>query len=415
MKITRVILLLALSLLPCLASSQTLTPFAKLQGFSAQGAGIFDPQLHSPKSVSFSPKGDKIYINALESGKTLVYSFPGLKKLTSIDHQFGPNQQSLFLGQSTVFSYTFPPEVNRSRPNEFMGKPVEMAWSHQGRYLWVPYYRRSTDPRSAGPSAVAIIDTHVDQIVRVIPTGPLPKFVAINPQSTQAVVVHWGDNTLMRIDMPELDPKTWKVAQHWTVEKQLNTSHVGKDRDRQCGYCLRGAVFTHDGKYLLVGRMGGGGLAGFNAQTGQYLGTVRSIAATPRHLVLSKNGQTLWVTSNVSGILTRLSTENFITALLQAKGKTIDLPRGQELSVGAGARTVSVDPNEKYAYVATNTARKIAVVDLVSWKVVGSQSASPFPVGLAVSPNGCYVASTSQGKAGQGGGNAVDIFSACKP
>lgn len=397
-----------------LAQSQTLKPVAKIQGFSAQSAGIFDSELHSPKSVSFSPDGGKIYINALESGKTLVYAYPSLKKLTTIHHQFDATNQHLFYGQKTVFHYSFPPEVNERLANEFVGKPVEMAWSHGGKYLWVPYYRRSTDPRSAGPSALAIIDTTLDKIVRVIPTGPLPKFIAINPQSNQAVVVHWGDNTLMRIDMPQSNPQSWVVAQHWTVEQQLNTASVGKDRDRQCGYCLRGAVFTVDGRYVLVARMGGGGLAGFEAATGQYLGTIRSIAPTPRHLVLSKNGQILWITSNVSGVLTQVPIQRVLDHLLKANGKTVDMPRGEELSVGYGARTVSVDTQERFAYVATNTARKIAVVDLKNWRVVSTQNASPFPVGLAVSPDGCVVASTSQGRAGQGGGNAVDIFDACE-
>lgn len=51
-----------------------------------------------------------------------------------------------------------------------------MAFSHRGRYLWVPYYRRSFDINAQDPSAVAVIDTRTDSIVRMFETGPLPKW-----------------------------------------------------------------------------------------------------------------------------------------------------------------------------------------------------------------------------------------------
>ena len=67
--------------------------------------------------------------------------------------------------------------------------------SHNGRYLWVPYYRRDYDHGATSPSAVSIIDTTTDKIVRVLPTGPIPKYVAISPDKW-AAIAHWGDNTL---------------------------------------------------------------------------------------------------------------------------------------------------------------------------------------------------------------------------
>lgn len=57
----------------------------------------------------------------------------------------------------------------------------QMAMSHNGKYLWVPYYRRSFDLKASSPSALAIIDMQTDKVVRVMPTGPLPKYVAISP------------------------------------------------------------------------------------------------------------------------------------------------------------------------------------------------------------------------------------------
>lgn len=404
-------LALLVAILP--AAAGTLAPTAKIQGFGPKAGGHYDPDLLSPKSVAFSPDGRTLYINALEAGKTLVYRYPSLQRQAVISHRFTAADAPLFQGQSTVLGYPLSREMPASTPNQFMGKPVEMAFSHGGKFLWVPYYRRSTDPRSAGPSAVAVIETQTHRIVRVIPTGPLPKFVAVSPDSRHVVVVQWGDNTLLRLDTSGTDPRQWTVAQHWVVEKALDVRNVGANRDQQCGYCLRGAVFTHDGKHLIVARMGGGGLAGFEVATGRYLGSIRAVAPTPRHLVLSKDGQTLWMTSNVSGVLTRMSVPTLLASLQSAQGRMLQGERGEELNVGGGARTVSVSSDERFAYVATNTARKIVTVDLKAWKVVDATAASPFPVGLAVSPDGCTVASTSQGRAGQGGGNTVDLYSAC--
>jgi len=388
-------------------SAQNLTHVTKIQGVKTNG--VFDSNLLSPKSAAFSPDGRTLYINALEAGKTLVYDFPTLKPRAVVSHTFTTHSANLFDG-STVFNYPLAREQVGKDPNVFTGKPVEMAFSHNGRYLWVPYYRRSNDPRSAGPSAVAVIDTASSKIVRVLPTGPLPKYVAVAPDSSSVAVVQWGDNTIIKFDTQSPNPSQWKAAQHWVVERQLNVANIGGDRDKNCGYCLRGAVYTKDGNHLLVARMGGGGIAGFEVRTGKYLGTVANVAPTPRHLVLSHNGETLWVSSNVSGVLTALPVSEVLSALQSANGQRVTGPKGRQLNVGGGARTVSVSPNERFAYVATNSAQRLAVVDLTKWSVAQTIPATPFPVGLAVSPDGCYVVSTSQGRAGKGGGNTVDVF-----
>lgn len=389
-------------------SAQELTRITKIQGVAT--SGVFDRNMLSPKSALFSVDGKSLYINALEAGKTLVYDFPSLKQKAVIDHTFNASNASLFMGQSTVFNYPLAREQVGRDVNTFTGKPVEMALSHNGRYLWVPYYRRSNDPRAAGPSAVAVIDTASNRIVRVLPTGPLPKYVAVSPDSRSVLVVHWGDNTLIKFDTSSSDIKQWSAQQHWVVERQMDVRNIGGDRDKNCGFCLRGTVFSRDGQTVLVSRMGGGGIAGFDTSNGRYLGTVTNVAPTPRHLAVSKDGETLWATSNVSGIFSAFPMDALVESLRNANGKRVIGPASRQLHVGSGARTVSISPNEHFAYIATNTSQRIAAVDLKTWKMADTVAATPFPVGLAVSPDGCYVVSTSQGRAGQGGGNTVDVF-----
>lgn len=402
--------------LVCMAASTSaqaeLVRFARIQalGTTNKAGDIYDPRMQSPKSAHFSVDGRKLYINALEGGQTLVYSFPQLQALSIINHQFTDDNANLFKGgETTVFDYPYY-NGRVGAHNKFMGKPVEMAFSHGGRFLWVPYYRRSFDSNASSPSAVAIIDTKTDQIVRVMPTGPLPKYVAISPDSKQAVITHWGDNTLGALDISSNDPDQFKYTGHWVVEQRLPTAGIAGNRDSNCGYCLRGTSFTPDGKTLLVARMGGGGIAGFETTTGRYLGTVVNTPANPRHLVIGKNGAEIFISGNQSGVVGRYTLPDVVAALYQADGQRVAGPQGRLLAVGTGARTIELSPDQKNLYVAVNNQARLVKVDLDSWRVVDNVAVDPFTVGLAVSPDGQTIATTSQGRTGQGGGQSVGLY-----
>ena len=393
------------------AATPGLKRTARIQalGPTGQPNDIHDGGVRSPKSAAFSPDGGKLYINALEGYATLVYAYPSLKRLAVVRHDFDAGDATLFQGETTVFDYPYFNGREGSR-NVFAGKPVEMAFSHGGRYLWVPYYRRSFDPNASSPSAMAVIDTRSDRIVRVMPTGPLPKYIAVSPDSTLAVVTHWGDNTLGAIDIRGDDPAKFRYTGHWTVEYRMPVEGVTGNRDSNCGFCLRGTVFTPDGKTVLVARMGGGGLAGFEAATGRYLGTLLDFVPNPRHLVLSPDGRKLYASGNRSGVVGRYDLAAMLRALQSADGKRIDGPGGETLAVGAGARTIALSPDGRTLYAAINNESRLVKVDLASWRVVDRAAVDPFTVGLAVSPDGRTIVTTSQGRSGQGGGNSVGLY-----
>lgn len=401
----------ALIAAPWVAAQDGLTRIARIHALAGPVApgDLRDHRIHSPKSALFSPDGTKLYINALEGGQTLVYAFPSLAPLATIDHTFGASDAALFVdGETTVFGYRYF-NGSAARYNQFTGKPVEMTFSHDGRFLWVPYYRRSFDANASSPSAVAIVDTRTDRIVRVMPTGPLPKFVAVSPDSRRAVVTHWGDNTLGALDISGDDPASFRYVGHWVVEQRLPTDGIQGDRDTHCGFCLRGTVFSPDGRRVLVARMGGGGLAGFDAQSGRYLGTVTDIVRNPRHLVVSRDGATLYVSGNQSGQVGRYDLQAVLSALDTANGARVPGPGGALLNVGPGVRTIELSPDQRRLYAAVNNEAKLAKIDLVSWRVVEQVDVDPYTVGLAVSPDGRTVVTTSQGRAGQGG-RSVGIY-----
>jgi YVTN family beta-propeller protein len=372
---------------------------------------VYDRSINSPKSALFSPDGRKLYINSLEGGQTVVYEWPSLKKLKVIDHLFTVQNQNLFQNsEETVFNYPFY-RSSKGNANFFRGKPVEMVMSHEGKFLWITYYRRDYDDSAQSPSAVAIVDTATDEIVRVMPTGPIPKFVSISPDGRTAAITHWGDNTIGLIDISSASPKDFKYTSHLVVENQMSQADkAGTNRDATCGFCLRGTVFTPDSRYLLVARMGGGGIAGFDLANHTYLGTLTNVKSTPRHLVISPDQKRLIVSSNVSGYVTQFDLNTLIGDLIRADGKRIQGTPGKETSVGLGARTIEIEPEGRYVYVAVNDDTKVVAVDLETSRKIAEVKVDPYPVGLAISKDGSHIAVTSQGHQGHGGGNSVNIL-----
>lgn len=420
MHVLRLILGVSFVFSSALALGQEQDDLLSLRQYARIGNGIFankltvdikDREVYSPKSVRFTADAKKIYINSLEGGKTLVYSWPDLKKLKTINHRFTAKHASLFQGETTVFDYpyyTLPPSGD---VNQFMGKPVESELSADGRYLWVPYYRRDWDSHGQSPGAIAVIDTRTDTIVRVMQTGPIPKYVAASPDGKYVAVMNWGDNTVGLIDTSSGDPQQYRYVGHMVVENQLSQEGLeNTDRDSTCGFCLRGSVFSPDSQYLLVARMGKGGIAGFHIPTQTYLGSIMNIASTPRHLVLSPDGKTLFVSSNYAGKVSKLPLATVIKSLATAKGRRIGGPTWESTYVGKGARTLEISSDGRFLFVAVNNTSELVTLDASNLQVLLRISVDPFAVGLAVAPDMSAAVLTSQGRSGAGGGNAVNII-----
>ena len=369
-----------------------------------------DSDIVSPKSVNVHPTNKKYYVNSLEGGKTAVYDLLTGEKIKVISHRINEQHAGLWAPESGFFKFKYA----RKNKNHFMGKPVESVFSHNGRYLWVPYYRRSYDINAQDPSAMAVIDTETDAIVRIFETGPLPKMVAVSPDQTRIAVTHWGNNTVGMLDISSSNPLDWKYVAKFVVDRELklNFSRTQKvDRDKNSGYCLRGTVFTPDGKYLLVGCMGGGGgIAVIDVQANRYLGRVMGSMSSLRHLII-KNGY-LFASINSAGYVQRIPLDTFIAKAQTMNGqscKQVTLKEWKSCKVPAGARTIEITPNGKFIFVACNFGSALAVVNAETMKLVGTLPADSYPVGLDISRDGRYVMTTSQGRSGYGG-NSVNIF-----
>ena len=227
-------------LLPLLAQAQLVRPkigktaqsadgrisielIGKKQFYAPGDKTTADPDINSPKSVNVHPNGKKFYVNSLEGATTVVYDFQTFKKLAVIKHQFDHTKDAhLWSKPSGLYPFT---HYQNNHLNTFYGKPVESTFTHGGRYLWVPYYRRSYDINAQDPSAVAIIDTQTDKIIRLMETGPLPKMIATSPDGKYVAISHWGNNTVGIIDISSNDPKQWKHKACHIVDYQLKLNY----------------------------------------------------------------------------------------------------------------------------------------------------------------------------------------------
>ncbi len=159
--------------------------------------------------------------------------------------------------------------------------------------------------------------------------------------------------------------------------------------------------------------MHGGGISVFDAESGKRVGSLTGLPATPRHLVVSADGKKLYVSSNQSGMISEVDLEDALSRLLASGNGQADA-KAKTLFAGKGARTLSLSPDNKYIYVACNNDSRLVMVDRNAWKVVDSIPLSPYGVGLAVSPAGDMVSTTSQGRQ-RNGGHKADVFKVSLP
>ena len=387
-------------------SSIRLSIVSKHQNFDQRNRQYLDADVHSPKSANIHPDGKKYYVNSLEGCATVVYDMQTHKKLKVIKYRFTEADSALWSKPSHFYPFTHYTE----NLNTFMGKPVESTFSHGGRYLWIPFYRRTYDLNAQDPSAVAIIDTRTDEIVKLMETGPLPKMVATSHDGRHVAITHWGNNTVGIVNVASADPNEWYHEKLLVVDYvlPLNFSLTEQvDRDNKSGYCLRGTVFTPDDRYLLVGCMGGnGGIAVIDMQTQRYMGRLLGMMPNVRHLVI-KNDY-LYLSINRDGYVQRIPLKKFMDAAARLNGKVGRVDGWQNCKVGAGARTIVPSPSGRYMFAACNMVSKLCVVYTRTMKQVAAIDIDSYPVGLDVSNDGRYLIVTSQGRRNKGG-NAVNI------
>lgn len=373
------------------------------------GSGeYFDAAIASPKSITFSHDGEKFYVNSLEGCRTVAYETATLRKLSTIDYDYPSGQGNLWAPVSGYYSFTHYPDGEK---RAFRGKPVESTLTLDGRYLFVPFYRRTFDINAQDPSAMAVIDTRTDEVVRLFETGPIPKMVRVSGDGSLLAITHWGDNSVGFIDISSPDVHKWHHLRPVVVDHlhPLNYSlTVARDRDTGSGYSLRGTLFLPGDSLLLVSGMGGS-VAVIDTRRMEWLGWIPSLFGV-RHIAQGR--ERVFFSQSAQGKVLSLPTDSIVSAITRqrVKSKSFKIGGMRSVKVGGSVRTIELSPSGRFLFAACNRSSQLYIINTELMEVLGVAAVDSYPVGLDVSPNGSMVVVTSQGRKGFGG-NAVNIFS----
>lgn len=375
----------------------------------------YDPAILSPKSVRFSERGDKVFVNALEGKKTLVYDRFGFHKLGEFSHDFTDQESRLFEGIPN-FGYALPAgSETAARFNQFSGKPVEMETSHGGKYLWLPFYRRDFDVRGVLPSAIAIVNTITQRTERVISSGPIPKNIRSSHRGHLIAVTHWGDNAIGLFDIRGRSAKEFQAIKLLVDGKKMDVLGLPfVNRDEVCGHCVRGLAFSPDDRFLFVGRMAGDGISVFDISVpsqGRYLGTLYGLGQRPRDLECTDDA--LIISFNGSGEIAKVPLAWLLPEILQGSA-SVPRDKIQTVLVGEGLRSIEMTRDGQYVFVAVNNTSEVVAVDLKKLKVERRLKVDSYPVGLGLSPDERQLWVTAQGRKGVGG-NSVMVIQLRRP
>ena len=240
-------------------------------------------------------------------------------------------------------------------------------------------------------------------------------YISVNVVSNQGGINAFEktlENTLGIIDISSPDPTLWRYRTCITIDYKLKldfslTDPV--DRDNGSGLALRGTVFTPDNRYVLIGCMGGGGIAVIDLASMKYLGKIYGMMPNIRHLTIS--GDYLYLSANRSGHIQRMPLSSIYEAIGNISNRAVTLDGWQTAKVDKGARTITVTPDGRYVIAACNSASTVVIVDTRTMKRIATLPADSFPVGMDLSADGSLLFVTSQGRKDYTfAGNCVTIY-----
>ena len=227
-------------------------------------------------------------------------------------------------------------------PGEYLGSPVEAAFTSDGNYAYVSNYRMyggglstaASDGCNAGnwpDSFLYRIDTSTLEIDQAIRVGPVPKFLAVSPDDRFVVVSNWCGFDVSIVDI--------------AVGEEIARIPVGRHP--------RGVAITSDSSTAYIAVMGSRNIAVIDLNTFS-VDMIENVGRSPRHVVLSPDDGCLYVSLNGEGRLAKLelSTREVVA----------------RVATGAAPRSMTISDDGTALYVVnynSNTMSKVRTSDMV--------------------------------------------------
>ncbi|MBX7196885.1 MAG: YncE family protein [Sandaracinaceae bacterium] len=273
-----------------------------------------------PKSVNVSPDGTRVVVC-----------------------NFGrPDRDNVFVYDSESLAHV--------GTISFPGNAVETVFTHDGRTLYVSNFRENVvevvDFGACYGASAAAPCTLTPRAT--ISTGSLPKFMALSPDDSTLYVANWGDRSVSVVDVATL---------HET--RRLHTERHP-----------RGMVVRPDGT-LLAAAFHGDVVHVFPRGASEESERFR-MCELPRHLLLSPDGATMYVTCSMGHV------------------GFYDSHTGARLGIGSlgrNPRSIAITADGRYIGAANFTSSDVSLVDTVdhTHRTIPVPGASRI-VGLAMHP-----------------------------
>lgn len=306
---------------------------------------------YCPKAVVISPDGSKAYAINLEGMSIIAYDAITKERLW---------RAAFIPTPAKGWDYT-----NKKPINSYAEKPVEAAFTQDGKMLWVSLHNGAN---------VVVIDTEFSTqfkgktlpmrfyqgkskqyktiYVKEIKVGHTPKVISVAPNGKFVYVANWHSHNVSVIN-----PETFEVIKTVPVVR-----------------IPRGIDFSPDSRYGFVANMGSNVISVLDTEKNHKLIKNYFVGLTPRHLVASKDGQYLYISLNREGKVVKFDV---------AMGKVV-----QAVFVGSNPRTLALTPDEKHIFVVEYKEKRMSVLDSQTFEVLGTYPTGISPVGVAITPNG---------------------------
>lgn len=237
------------------------------------------------------------------------------------------------------------------------GSPVEAAFMADGSAVYVSNYKMygpgyhpvADDNCNRGTwddSFVYKINTRTFTIDKVIPTGAVPKFMAVTPDGSRLLVSNWCGFDVSIIDT--------------TTDTLTTRIDVGRHP--------RGIAITKDSRFAYVAIMGEAKIDKIDLRTNKVVGSVADAGQTPRHLLLSPDDRYLYVSNNQQNVV-----------------RKIDLNAGVlvgKASTGTETRSMALSDDGESLYVVNYQDGTISKVRTADMKILQTEHAGVHPVGI---------------------------------